>query len=239
MNRNEMSELEDAIKNSSGIEKVRLILRKVCSVFIEDSLKHDNTFSELVDCIIKAYVLICDSFYVMGLYGEENPVFKNKEIVDLFTGLDKEKKRSIIIGSRIWGVAIGVVISKSAREEKVTIDFSAVCSYLYNSSYNDDYKNEIIENVIRTINLLKTADEGYELSKQANDPTLETSGIMSSKDLHKIYLSFVDGDQTFVERGNYVHPSFALACWMAIAMSYARLDVSRASKEVINRLFIR
>ena len=36
MDHKEMRKLEDAIKNSSGIEKVRLVLRKTGGVFIED-----------------------------------------------------------------------------------------------------------------------------------------------------------------------------------------------------------
>ena len=168
----------------------------------------------------------------MNLYGEKNPVFKHKEIVNQFAGLDKEQKRSVVIGARIWGVAIGIVVSKSAKEKKATIDFSAVCKYLYNSPYNNEYKNEIIENAIRIINLLNRADEGEKIYKQTNDPILRDGGVMTSKDLAGIYLSLVDGDQSFVDTGNYVHPAATLLCWLSISVSYRSIDVSKASEEV-------
>ncbi|MBR3131020.1 hypothetical protein IKG31_00370 [Candidatus Saccharibacteria bacterium] len=239
-----MSNLDESIEKASGIEKVRLVLRRAGVALIEDFSRHEKPLPELIDCLTKAYIYVCDSFYNMKFLDIDNPVFKHKEIVELFDGLDKDKERALTIGSRIWGVAVGMAVYKSAKETGLGVDYSAVSNFLYGLPYKDKLKKEIIENSIRTINLFKVDDEAHKLSVKHNDHAF-FGQVITSRDLMRIYLSLVDIKNTddeieeWFNAGNFVNPSFTIGCWTAISTSYAHLDVSKAVKEIQDESLIK
>lgn len=133
-------EYEAAVKNSSGVERLRL---KASNHFIENLNKKDNiglTFPATYSVSI-VHLNLTGVFYNML---KNN--FESTEHGDLFEQMSdavtSSEEKELIVASRLFGIAFGIVLEKASDLEKAKIKKNMVKSFLDVYMPDNVYKKE-------------------------------------------------------------------------------------------------
>ena len=135
---------EKAIKNSSGIEKLRLKVRSdsitFCNRFKKDG--DDYSISSTGTEVARIYIHLADSFY--GMLKEYYKSTQNDLFDKLSDIITSDKEKELIISSKIFGISLGIVTQKAAEETNQDILKAKVTRLVNHCQFNEMCKKEIL-----------------------------------------------------------------------------------------------
>lgn len=160
------------IRSSSGLEKMRLIMRKYNlsywdSIIAEYSVnkskekKYDNLLSVAQYSAI-TYLLVNDVFYLQ-LESNLNKINLDQTFfIDLANDVWNNYSRQALISSRILGVSLGIIIYKAAKDSKRSIVKGAVKRLIEKNQIGKDCQKEVIKFANYAINYLELSSHNLE-----------------------------------------------------------------------------
>ena len=141
---------ERAIKNSTGAEKIRLLVRRDVVLYLNYLKKKDGSqWIRLSPPLISAYSTLVDVFYGMLEkidYGDEHI------INELATSLSNDFSFFLTISARAFGITFGITITKAAIVADKKVNKASVKDYLTKCKFNSQYQKEIISMATSYIN---------------------------------------------------------------------------------------
>ena len=200
-------EYKKATKKSTGLEKIRLLVRGSAPTFTSQLRKVGSSQrSDLTAPIWTSYIFVADGFYYMmkdaydQLGGTEAFDSLAETISTNFNKLDA-------ISARIFGIAFGVVITKAANTSGKNIRKAKVIEYLNSCEFDERYKKEITKMVKAYID--------FEQDKLFGAHS--KSGGFTSHDLGIMAYALLDEK---LSKEDYPDPTISTSMSMAIAIAY-------------------
>lgn len=151
---------ENAIKTSAGLNKVRFLIRKNNTYFANKFMLHDDEKSaSKTFCLslltTEAYNNITDTFYPClksdidsGLYGD---FFE-----ELSTEIETNKELQLMISASVFGLALGIVISKASESEGAKIHKKAIDEYLDLCELTGKHRKAVHDSLFSYLDLVKS-----------------------------------------------------------------------------------
>ena len=202
-----MRQYYKAIDNSTGLEKIRLTVRKD-AVRYSNLFQHDNnneSFLFLLTPMLKAQITISDIFFgqIQEILSKVKP-----ELDEILSDTIQDNGGASKVSVRIFAIGFGIMLKKSADESKKKINQTNVKKYIATCKLNEEAKKEIGKYAIITIKHLNGifADSpmvSYEMSELV-------SGLLCYK----------------YEKENFADPVYLAALSSAMKVCYDRMNVN-------------
>ena len=204
-----LKKYEKALQRSTGLEKLRLLMRSY-SVFIGSLSSDDNAYVSLSASVDIAQMYIADIFYgwLRKLYerlGSSNVFDKLAEEVSSKTSKD------YAIRSRLSGIALGVVLFKASNMSEKRINESKLKQLIDSLKLDDEYKKELLKMTKTFIRFAKDEMFGF-----------GTEGAMVSQDLGEMAYAALD---TKTKKGHYADPAIATQMYAALTVAYKETPI--------------
>ena len=204
-----------AVVSSTGLEKVRLLVRREAPMF-STSLKKDDgsTWFHMTLPTSTAHLFLSDGFY--GLMKDTfEELGKGDSFDDFASSLSTDYTKQRIISARIFGIAFGITISKAANLSGKKIKKTAVKKYLESCKFDEIYKKEIVRMTATYID--------FEQDKLFG---AHSEAAFTSQELGTMAYALVDEK---LGKGNFADPTFSTHMNMAIAMAYKETPIDETT----------
>lgn len=206
-----------AVERSTGIEKIRLMVRADCTTLsLQFKKKNDENTSWILvtTAIMMAHMHIADFYY--GMLGETyESLGMNNAFDELSETISSERTKELIISSRLYGVAFGVVLAKAADLTNKKIKKTAVKKFIDNCKLDEIYRKELSKTTMAYIDF-------------ENDKLFgaHTEAAWTSHDIGVIACALIDGK---LGKNNFADPVIATPMSAAVTYAYKETTVDSST----------
>lgn len=209
-----------AIANSSGAEKIRLILRADLTPFldiIKEDEKQDVRIASALFISLHAQKNLADSFYgaLNGTQKHISTTEVSAALSNLEATLSEDEEKKHLLAVRLFGVAFGIVLVEAATATNSKVNKKMFSRLVSSYQIDDHYKKELAKMTTTYINY-------------SNDPSFDPNSRVlpsTSRDFGIIGYSLLD---LKLPNGKFASQEVCIPLTIAI-------DLVR--KSVINELF--
>ena len=144
-----------AVEKSTGLERVRLIVRKNAIAFGNQLKKRgDDGVSRFpIELpVIETHQALADVFY--GMLNDTTKSWGNSSLFDeLSDSISSDKEKELVVSSRMFGIAFGIVLEKAAKLTNAEIKKATIKKFISSSEIEEIHKREISKMAIVYLDL--------------------------------------------------------------------------------------
>lgn len=205
-------EYTKTMRRSTGLEKIRLLVRDRAPVYTGKLKKSDgSSWPNLSLPIATSHLLVADGYYEI-MQDTFNKLGRADEFDEMAEAISTDFSQQETISARIFGIAFGISVAKAANMSNRKIKKTAVKKYLNSCNFDADYKKEIVKMATAYIDFEQ--DELFGAHSEAG---------FTSQDLGVMAYALINAK---LGKNNYPDPTFSTAMNMAIAIAYKEAYVN-------------
>ena len=146
---------DKAVEKSTGLDRVRLIVRKNAIAFGNQLKKRGDDSASRFPIelpVMETHQALADVFY--GMLNDTTKSWGNSSLFDeLSDSISSDKEKELVVSSRMFGIAFGIVLEKAAKLANAEIKKATIKKFISSSEIEEIHKKEISKMAIAYLDL--------------------------------------------------------------------------------------
>lgn len=144
-----------AVEKSTGLDRVRLMVRENAITFGNQLKKRGDDSASRFPIelpVVETHQALADVFY--GTLNDTTKSWGNNGLFnELSDSISSDKEKELVVSSRMFGIAFGIVLEKTAKLANAEIKKTAIKKFVSSSEIEEAYQKEISKMAITYLDL--------------------------------------------------------------------------------------